>query len=157
MFSSQISNGIMGFGRADSTLITSLHRQNVVVHKTFSMCFAENGGTLTLGAPTSDPRLAKKGAQIRWVPLLSSSSRWYVVKVTGVKVGEVPMKGSTAGFQSGKGTIVDSGTTDTYLPRTVALQFKTAFKAATGLELWMVGATPSLLWKWAHCRRCSSS
>lgn len=35
-------------------------------------------------------------------------------------------------FQRGKGIIVDSGTTDTYLPKSVAKGFSQAWKAATG-------------------------
>jgi hypothetical protein len=38
------------------------------------------------------------------------------VSVLGVRVGAESI-GSTAAFGEGKGTIVDSGTTDTYLPR----------------------------------------
>lgn len=35
-------------------------------------------------------------------------------------------------FQRGKGIIVDSGTTDTYLPKSVAKGFSQAWEAATG-------------------------
>lgn len=35
-------------------------------------------------------------------------------------------------FQRGKGIIVDSGTTDTYLPKTVAKGFSKAWEASTG-------------------------
>lgn len=35
-------------------------------------------------------------------------------------------------FQRGKGIIVDSGTTDTYLPRSVAKGFSAAWEGATG-------------------------
>lgn len=35
-------------------------------------------------------------------------------------------------FQRGKGIIVDSGTTDTYLPKSVAKGFSNAWEAATG-------------------------
>jgi len=134
MFSSQISNGIMGFGRADSTLISALTKNNVVDHKVFSLCFAEDGGSVTFGAPDSDKRLHKAGKKPRFVPLLPSRANWYVVDVTGVRVGDVKMTGGTAAFNTGKGTIVDSGTTGTYLPRRVAEQFKTAFDSATGME-----------------------
>jgi len=134
MFSSQVSNGIMGFGRADSTLISALTKNNVVDHKVFSLCFAKDGGSVTFGAPNSDTRLHAAGKKPRWVPLLPSRSNWYTVSVTGVRVGEVKMTGGTAAFNTGKGTIVDSGTTDTYLPRGVAAQFSTAFKAASGVE-----------------------
>ena len=34
----------------------------------------------------------------------------------------------------GKGVIVDSGTTDTYLPRTVAAAFKREFKKASSIK-----------------------
>merc|ERR1719157_17192 len=134
MFSSQVSNGIMGFGRAKSTLVSALIKNKVIDHKVFGLCFAKDGGSVTFGATESDPRLRKAGKKLRWVPLLPSTSDWFTVEVTGVRVGDVKMTGSIAAFQQGKGTIVDSGTTDTYLPRAIAAQFQTAFKAATGMD-----------------------
>jgi hypothetical protein len=140
MFNGQVSNGIMGFGKAKglpnpkSTLTTTLHEAKVIDHKVFSLCFAKDGGSLTLGAPESDVRLRKAGKPLRWVPLRPSASNWFGVDVTAVRVGAVKMGGGTSAFQAGKGTIVDSGTTDTYLPRAAAAAFKTAFKQASGVD-----------------------
>lgn len=50
---------------------------------------------------------------------------------------------SLALLATGKGVIVDSGTTDTYLPRTVAAAFKNAFKKACGREYGNVKMTLS--------------
>merc|ERR1719247_3098463 len=54
LFNGQVSNGIMGFGRSSglkSTLAATLHGAGVIDQKVFSMCFAKDGGSLTLGAP----------------------------------------------------------------------------------------------------------
>jgi hypothetical protein len=139
LFNGQVSNGIMGFGLSSglpdpkSTLAATLHGAGVIDQKVFSMCFAKDGGSLTLGAPESDARLRKAGKPLRWVPLRPSASNWFTVEVTGVRVGSVKMAGGTSAFQAGKGTIVDSGTTDTYLPRAAAAAFGAAFEAASGM------------------------
>ena len=135
MFSSQVSNGITGFGRASSTLVTQLHDSGVIENQVFSLCFAKDGGSLTIGAPESDPRLRAPGKQVAWVPLVESRQQWWTVTVTSVWIGQVRMEGGVSSFATGKGTIVDSGTTDTYLPTDVQEPFKKAFKTASGQEV----------------------
>jgi hypothetical protein len=73
---------------------------------------------------------------------MTYSGSWFRVNVLEVKVGTHSI-GSTSSFQSGKGTIVDSGTTDTYLPRSVASGFTTAFRQATG-KTYHAGSAMSL-------------
>lgn len=65
-------------------------------------------------------------------------------------------------FQRGKGTIVDSGTTDTYLPKTVAQGFSNAWEKTTGsVSRWLLNTAdvPGLLaWRASladdNCRAC---
>jgi hypothetical protein len=132
MFNSQISNGIMGFGRSPTTLVSVLRKAGVIDHAVFSLCFTKEGGWLTIGAPASDSRLREMGKAPHWARLLPSPGHWYVVEVTGVRVGHVELQGVSSAFQIGTGTIVDSGTTDTYLPQAVTEPFERAFKKVTG-------------------------
>jgi len=122
LFTSQVSNGIMGFAHTEDTLVPQLLKAGVLHKKLFTMCFAVKGGAIVLGKV--DTRLHKE--TMKWNAMTYSGS-WFRVAVREVKVGTHSI-GSTSSFQSGKGTIVDSGTTDTYLPRSVAGGFKTAFQ-----------------------------
>jgi hypothetical protein len=101
----------------------------ILQNRIFSMCFAYDGGVLVLGG--NDPRLHHE--PMKYCPSSTSGNNWFKVAVLGVRVGSESI-GSTSSFGSGKGTIVDSGTTDTYLPRSVEGAFKAAFKKAAGFD-----------------------
>lgn len=49
-----------------------------------------------------------------------------------ITLDDVSIAHDSSVYQKGKGTIVDSGTTDTYLPRSVATGFSKAWQASTG-------------------------
>ncbi|CAN0409020.1 unnamed protein product, partial [Laminaria digitata] len=57
-----------------------------------------------------------------------------VLEVVGAKLGGLTIAGDAelTAFRSGGGTIVDSGTTDTYLPEALARGFLETWKVATG-------------------------
>lgn len=52
--------------------------------------------------------------------------------MTDITLNGVSIESDASVYQRGKGIIVDSGTTDTYLPKTVAKGFSKAWEAATG-------------------------
>lgn len=52
--------------------------------------------------------------------------------MTDITLNDVSISSDPSVFQRGKGIIVDSGTTDTYLPKSVAKGFSIAWEAATG-------------------------
>jgi hypothetical protein len=119
----------MGFANHDAALVPSMVAAGVLQHRVFAMCFAYTGGNLVLGG--DDARLHTE--EMVYTPMKSSGNSWYVVNVNGVRIGSESI-GDTAAFNTGKGTIVDSGTTDTYLPRAVASAFQAAFKRASGFD-----------------------
>jgi hypothetical protein len=129
LFTSQVSNGIMGFANTGNTLVPKMVAAGILQNKLFAMCFAYDGGVLVLGG--NDPRLHHE--PMKYCPSSTSGNNWFRVEVRGVRVGAESI-GSTSSFSSGKGTIVDSGTTDTYLPRSVEAQFKNAYKKAAGFD-----------------------
>lgn len=55
-----------------------------------------------------------------------------ILQVTDITLNGVSVTSDASLFQRGKGIIVDSGTTDTYLPKSVAKGFSKAWQAATG-------------------------
>jgi hypothetical protein len=141
LFNTQVSNGIMGFAHGDSsTMVPKLFAAGLITSKSFSLCFQRQFGVIVLGG--GDTRLHQR--PMLYVPY-TRSSNWYAVSVKAVSIGaavrtsnvqtsaKLESIGSTTPFGTGKGTIVDSGTTDTYLPSSVAAAFKAAFSRATNL------------------------
>ena len=122
--------GNLGLSRGNSDLLNNLHDNGMIKTKAFTTCFSEKGGYMSLGTDTS------KAAQpdINWVPAMYSSSHWWKVEVTGVRVGETKVAGKMSAWQEGKGTLVDTSNTDTFIPAKLAPQFKEAFEKATGVE-----------------------
>jgi len=118
--------GILGLSRGNSDLINSLYDSKVIKQKTWSTCFSETGGSMAIGTEASD--------KTKWVPVQYSRSHWWKVEVTGVRVGEVKVAGKMSAWQEGKGTLVDTANTDTFIPAALAPQFKAAFEKATGIE-----------------------
>lgn len=55
-----------------------------------------------------------------------------LMQVEKITLNGVSIAHESSVFQRGKGTIVDSGTTDTYLPKSVASGFSKAWEQATG-------------------------
>ena len=53
---------------------------------------------------------------------------WFTVHLDYVSIGGTKLEVQDSVYNTGKGVIVDSGTTDTYLPRKMAGQFKKAWK-----------------------------
>lgn len=76
----------------------------------------------------------------------------YVVVLVGVRALLSPST-TTSGphtkqFNTGQGTIVDSGTTDTYLPRSIQAAFTSAFKKVGAyMCVWVVN-----WWSWTDGR-----
>ena len=99
----------------------------VGVRNMFSLCFTPSGGVLSLGG--SDPSLHVVPMQYA---RLANPTGWFQVPLVSVFLNEVLVSSDRAAFQSGKGTIVDSGTTDTYLPFAIGRDFKKVWKDVTG-------------------------
>ncbi|XP_006657791.1 aspartic proteinase nepenthesin-1-like [Oryza brachyantha] len=124
------ASGLVGLGRTPLSLVSQLGVGR------FSYCLRsyKDAGD----SPILFGSLAKlTGANVQSTPLLRhpdmpDSSTWYYVNLTGITVGstDVPVTSSTFGFTQtglGGGTIVDSGTTYTYLAKDGYAMVKQAF------------------------------
>lgn len=144
LFRTQNVDGIMGMSAADDTLPFQLVTQGITKTRMFAMCFKTGGGVLTLGGV--DPSLHSFSVDKQMMPSvpvfakLTKARGWFTVKLMDMLVRSPKEPGtrkSVGGAQfkynTGKGTIVDSGTTDTYLPTTLFNSFKNIFTAATGM------------------------
>lgn len=72
-----------------------------------------------------------------------------VVQVTDITLNGVSIATDASVFQRGKGMIIVSGTTHTYLPRTMAGGFSDAWEAATG-SVSCPFASPLNSFVWGH-------
>lgn len=150
LFVSQLADGIMGLSQHDATLPRAMYNQGKIKNRMFGLCFRTemvvskkgiSAGVLTLGG--IDRRLdstpmvyAKNLARSGWFTV-------YVKKLylrpgggQSAKLDNsetiIPITTDLYSMNSGKGVIIDSGTTDTYLHRSLAKPFNAAWKSITG-------------------------
>ncbi|RID81277.1 hypothetical protein BRARA_A03869 [Brassica rapa] len=99
-------DGVMGFGKSNSSFISQLASQRKV-KKCFAHCLdnKNGGGIFAIGEVVSP--------KVKTTPMLSKSD-YYSVSLTSVEVGN-----SVLQLSSGEEVIVDSGTTLAYLPNSV--------------------------------------
>jgi hypothetical protein len=147
LFRTQVENGIMGLSADPNTLPYVLHAKQLIPSRSFTLCLLPNGGLMSIGdEETEHPEM--KYAQ------LVSRSGFYTIHVESIllkthagaphgratssdkeilsgvyhDIGEPKSK-----INSGKGIIVDSGTTDSYLPSAISASFKKTFQKLTGI------------------------
>ncbi|CAM9802902.1 unnamed protein product [Chrysoparadoxa australica] len=129
LFNTQLADGIMGLSASDFTLPWHMHDLGLIDERVFSMCMAKGGGTMVLGGGESMLRTS----EMIFTPLTSMSS-WFSIKMLDISIGGTSIGTDSAVYQRGKGTIVDSGTTDTYLPVEASKKWSARWLAATGQE-----------------------
>ena len=132
LFRTQMVDGIMGLSASADTLPFKMFERKAAKSKAFSMCYRVGGGILNLGGV--DPSLSK-GPVV--YAKLQKTSGWFTVKMLKVSLRssdgkqEVMVMDKAVVLGSGSGTIVDSGTTDTYLPAAMRTAFVAAFSKLT--------------------------
>lgn len=142
LFTNQYADGILGLAMHETSLIKALDDAGSIPRNAFSMCLTTTGGHLSLGGS-----LKKQHQEpMQFSPLVNSGKSWFSLAVWEVRVGDVCvacrpesiqswfLSSELTAFASGKGTIVDSGTTDTYLPQAIEASFKQAWKKVTKLS-----------------------
>ena len=85
-----------------------LSRAPQIKHRAFSLCFRNGGGNFALGGVDASHHTQK----MTFVPLAKVNG-WFTVKLVDVLIGGESIGVKATVWNSGKGTIVDSGTTDT--------------------------------------------
>lgn len=134
LFRTQHVDGIMGMSALPGTLPFQLFAARKTQTRAFSMCFRLGGGVLSLGGlnPAADPAL------LVFARARVLSSGWYSVRLKEIlfetqgvlrSLGEEVRRAN-----GGKGVIVDSGTTDTYLPYYLRGRFEALFESCSGLK-----------------------
>ena len=123
----QRADGLFGLGNSDASLVNQLVAAGEI-DDVFSLCFGvvEGDGVLMLGQSPA-------AAQIRmqYTPIIPSSSHpfYYNVRLDALSVGGDQLDISSSVFQEGYATVLDSGTTFTYMPTPAFQAFSAAVEA----------------------------
>jgi hypothetical protein len=141
LFKTQLEDGIMGMSISSDSFQSQMQRAKLVSSTTFNLCFRPGGGVMSLGGV--DEALHASPSDLQYASLKPNTpSGWYGVTVLNVQFRsrgadarfvDIAPAATIAGYFS-KLTIVDSGTTDTYLPASMASAFEAKFKSITGLN-----------------------
>lgn len=130
LFVTQLADGIMGMSNGPDTLPAQLKAKKVSSSGVFALCFRIGGGIMTLGGV--DQRIHTKRSISYAANSDSGRNGWFSVNVRNILLRapntqryEQPIS-LNASYLAGAaaGAIIDSGTTDTYLPAEVFTAFK---------------------------------
>ncbi|KAF4141037.1 Eukaryotic aspartyl protease [Phytophthora infestans] len=130
LFITQKENGIMGLGRHRSTVMSYMLNAGRVTQNLFTLCFAGDGGELVFGGVDYSHHTSDVG----YTPLLDDKSAYYPVHVKDIRMNGVSLGIDAGTINSGRGVIVDSGTTDTFFDSKGSRAFMKAFQNAAGRE-----------------------
>lgn len=133
----QEADGIMGLGNSEVSVVNQLAGQGVI-NDVFSLCFGSvaGDGALLLG----EVDLTSYNVELEFTPLLTSAAypHYYSVQLMGITVGSSKLNVPMETYEEGYGTVLDSGTTFTYLPTEAFRAFRdavTAFAVGNGLKM----------------------
>jgi hypothetical protein len=150
LFVSQLADGIMGLSQHEATLPRIMYNQGKLSSRIFGICFRTEVSTSKKGISAGFLTLGGVDKRLQSTPMVYaksiSNSGWFTVYVKKIylKIGggqsaivdkvdniiEIPS--NVYSINSGKGVIIDSGTTDTYLHQSLAKPFHNIWKEVTG-------------------------
>ena len=146
LFRTQYVDGIMGLAGSQDTLPHVLHASGRAQSKVFAMCFRLGGGILTLGGVDSSihtlpqPSVLPRPSSVLFAKQMARKpAGWFAVRLLDVQLRH-PVTGVAKSigvaahkYNTGKGAIIDSGTTDTYLPASSLHNFAALFRIISGV------------------------
>ncbi|KAK1359913.1 Aspartic proteinase-like protein 2 [Heracleum sosnowskyi] len=117
----QRADGIMGLGRGELSIVNQLV-DNAVISDSFSLCYGGmdvGGGAMVLGgvSPPND---------MIFIHSNTGRSTYYNVELKNFHVAGKPLSLDPGVFDRKQGTVLDSGTTYTYIPEAAFIEFKQA-------------------------------
>jgi hypothetical protein len=134
LFRTQNVDGIMGMSSAENTLPWLLVKNKITKTKVFAMCFKIGGGILTIGGVDPSVHIWNNKPSTVLYAKSYKPMGWFTVRLIDI-LFKNPLTGTSKSigvpsttYNTGKGVIVDSGTTDTYLPTPVRSNFEKTFK-----------------------------
>jgi hypothetical protein len=155
LFVTQLADGIMGMSAHETTLTKQLYNQGKLEYNMFGLCFRKELGTSKRGVTAGSMTLGGVSSTLDTSPMVyaknTQSYGWFTVHVQNIYVAKnggtqflldhqdalkdiVHIPIDVQEVNSGKGVIVDSGTTDTYLNANALPAFVKVWKQVTGME-----------------------
>jgi hypothetical protein len=154
LFVTQLADGIMGMSAHDFTLPKQMFDAGRLERNMFSLCFRRELATSKRGVTAGFMTLGGVDSRLDMSPMVYArniaASGWFTVYVKNIFIRsnggqsatnileadqhilKIPLDLSVV--NSGKGVIVDSGTTDTYLHKNLAQSFVSVWKQVTGKD-----------------------
>lgn len=138
LFRKQYADGILGLANHETSIVNAYYRAKAIPRNAYSLCFTPMGGLLSMGGtlPT------QHHLEPMQVTPITQFHGWYSVQIVSVRVGDIVIASeedgdaqhgkALAALNSGKGAILDSGTTDTYLPSFIKKAYIHAMATASG-------------------------
>jgi len=137
LFRKQHEDGILGLAMNDQMITSTYKQHRSIEHNSFSICLnhssKETKGYFTLGGT--------KNTKMEFTPIIPNPNGWYVIRIESLLIGQQPLGTSNfmrdtkqtilQSFHKNKGTIIDSGTTDIYLPVGIAPFFIRVWESIT--------------------------
>jgi hypothetical protein len=120
----------MGLSMYTQTLVGEWSRHGSIAQRSFSLCLSREGGQISIGGtglyPSKQNDRPVYGGIIfspmRFTPFAKLNVWYYSVTVTSISVGAIVLPNRILQFVNDhKGTIIDSGTTDTFISHKVEM------------------------------------
>lgn len=115
LFRTQKADGIMGVGNSKQvpSIVDLMYADEIIGTDIFAICFGKNNGFMTIGGFN----LSMHDEPIKWVESFSQVYKFYSIKAKGLWINFEDTGITQSDFSKGyeTGTIVDSGTTYTYM------------------------------------------
>jgi Xylanase inhibitor N-terminal len=151
LFQQQYANGILGLERSSVSYVSQLKQRGLIERNAFSICTNPQDGSDGGGNSSAkeDGRMGLGGAvahrhvsPMQYTSIVHAEAHgMYRVEVVQVWLGNDCLVNATRNSQllegafnrpRGKGTVVDSGTTDTFLPSGLAAEWEDSWFRQTG-------------------------
>ncbi|KAF0696104.1 Aste57867_13142 [Aphanomyces stellatus] len=132
LFTTQVANGIMGVSNKAHNVVKKLFVEDKIDHNVFSLCFTPTGGAMSIGTALT----ARHKENATYAQVTFDETGWYAVEVRGIRIAGAPIQVESLDrlMNGPRKVIVDSGTTDSYLPDALAGAFHAAFNEAIGKD-----------------------
>eukprot|EP00980_Cylindrotheca_fusiformis_P028509 scaffold22607_cov123-Cylindrotheca_fusiformis.AAC.6 len=157
LFVTQLADGIMGLSAHETTLPKQLYNHGKLEYNMFALCFRKELGSSKRGVTAGTMTLGGVSSALDTSPMVYAKNTktigWYTVQVNNLYIAKkggrqflfdsedspdlkdvIAIPIDRAAVNSGKGVIVDSGTTDTYLNAKALPAFTKIWKEVTGME-----------------------
>ena len=120
----------MGMSLSPETPIPTLVANGNLDRKEFALCFALDGGTMTIGGAAAH----KHTSEMEYIEL-HMLGHFYGLTWTDLQLGnESVLEPGSSSYGSSGSSILDSGTTFTYIPKAFKSNFKAMWLSITGYE-----------------------